>query len=64
MEMVVQQHLTTKAAPTISDGFKDMLIKAITSDKDVLFYWSILSEEWEEEESVLLPMIIIFWISV
>ena len=53
-----------KAAPTISDGFKDMLVEAITSDKDVLFYWSILSAEWEEEESVLLTMIIDLWISI
>ena len=64
MEMVVRHHLTTTAASTISAGFKDLLIEAITSDEDVLFFWSILSAEWEEEESVLFQMIIKLWITI
>ena len=33
----------TKAVPTISARFKDMLVEAITSDEDALLYWSIVS---------------------
>ena len=48
MEMVVRHHLTTTAASTISAGFKDLLIDAITSDEDVQFFWSILSALFEK----------------
>ena len=64
MEMVVRHHLTTTAASTISAGFKDLLIEAITSDEDVQFFWSILPAEWEEEELVLFQMIINLWITI
>ena len=54
----------SKAVPTISARFKDMLVEAITSDEDALLYWSILSAEWEEEELVILLMIIDLWITI
>ena len=40
-------------------------MESITTDKDVLFYWSIISAEWEEkEEHILLRMLIGLWVTV
>ena len=37
----------------------------INEDNDVLFYWCIISAEWEEEESkALLPMVTSMWVTI
>ena len=33
-------------------------------NEDVLFYWSMISADWEEEGDVLLQMIIEHWVTV
>ena len=33
-------------------------------DEDVLFYWSMISADWEEEADVLLQMVIEHWVIV
>ena len=38
-------------------------MESIATDKDVLFYWSIISAE-EKEEQILLRMLIEMWVSV
>ena len=46
-------------AQSISEGIKSTLMEATASDEDSLFFWTILSAEWEEEEEqALLPMMI------
>ena len=64
VEMVIRRHLTRAAAPTISAGFKETLTQQVTSDENVLFFWSIVAVEWEEEKPVLLRMIIDLWITI
>ncbi len=40
-------------------------MESVTSDEDVLFYWTILAAEWEEEdEEALLPMVTELWITI
>ena len=63
MEMYVRRHFTVMFAPTISAGSKVMLVDKVATD-DVLFYWSMLAVEWEEEENVLLRMIIDLWVTI
>ena len=37
----------------------------VVSDEDVLFYWSIISSDWEDEvATVLLEMLIDTWINI
>ena len=65
VEMNVRRHFSKTSAPTLSAGSKAELVESITTDEDVLFYWSILSAEWEEkEEQILLRMLIELWVTV
>ena len=42
-----------------------MYIEKIAKAEDVLFYWSMVSVNWEEEESTeLLQKIIEYWVTV
>ena len=65
VEMNVRQHFSKTSAPTLSAGSKAELAESITINEDVLFYWSIISAEWEEkEEQILLRMLIDLWVTV
>ena len=65
VEMNVRRHFSKTSAPTLSAGSKAALVESIATDEDVLFYWSIISAEWEEkEEQILLRMIIDLWMTV
>ncbi len=65
MEMRIRRHLTTTSAPTISAGFKSTMTESILTNEDVLFYWTMVAAEWEEEvEKTLLQMICDLWITV
>ena len=47
------------------DKLKSQLISDILSDEDVLFHWSMLAVNWDEEEAhALLSMIADQWITV
>ena len=60
MTFLLQNICTTHSA-----GSKAALVESIATDEDVLFYWSIISAEWEEkEEQILLRMIIDLWVTV
>ena len=64
VEMNVRRHFSKTSAPTLSAGSKAALVESITTDEDLLFYWSI-SAEWEEkEEQILLWMVIDLWVTV
>ena len=48
-----------------SDNLKQQLISDIPTDEDVLFHWSMLAVNWDNEEAdALLPMIAEQWIIV
>ena len=65
VEMNVRRHFSKTSAPTHSAGSKAALVESIATDEDVLFYWSIISAEWEEkEEQILLRMLIDLWVTV
>ena len=65
VEMNVRRHFSKTSAPTLSAGSKAALVESIATDEDVLFYWSIISAEWEEkEEQILLRMVIEMWVTV
>ena len=65
VETRLRQFLCVTEAPNITDGSKQTLVEHISCDEDVLFFWSILSAEWEEEEErTLFTMIIEMWITI
>ena len=65
VEMNVRRHFSKTSAPTLSAGSKAELVESVTTDEDVLFYWSIISAEWEKkEEQILLRMLIDLWVTV
>ena len=62
IETRLQQFLRVTSAESISHGIK---METISGDEDVLFFWTILTAEWEgEEEKVLLSMVIELWITI
>ncbi len=65
MEMKIRQYLTVASAPTMSAGFISTMTAGILSDEDVLFNWTIVAAEWEEEtEKALLKQICNLWIAI
>ena len=61
MEMELRSHLQGNAVPV---DFKKT-VRAISTNEDVLFFWSMLATEWEESESeALLPMIVDLWVTL
>ena len=64
MELELRQQLHDHCA-TEHSGMKEKAMEKIGSNDDVLFYWSMISVNWEVEEAdVLLKMIIEHWITV
>lgn len=64
VETRLRQFLRVSEAPNIGDGNKETLVEQISCDEDVLFFWTILAAEWEEEEQTLFPMVIEMWITI
>ena len=50
LETRLREFLRVTSAQSISEGIKSTLMETIACDEDVLFFRSILSAEWEEEE--------------
>ena len=63
MELALRQHLHNGSAREDS-GMKEKAMKKMVHNEDVLFYWSMISADWEEEGDVLLQMIIEHWVTV
>ena len=63
IELEIRQHLRQDS--TVVEKIKPELQRKISSNDDVLFFWSLLSANWEEEEShALLEQIIDHYITV
>ena len=61
----VHDHLRKTPAHKITDGFKQKLISSIASNEDVLFHWSVLTADAEEEDAqTLLKMVIELWVTI
>ena len=63
MELELRQHLHDVSASEDS-GMKEKAMEKMLHNEDVLFYWSMISADWEEEGDVLLQMIIEHWVTV
>ena len=55
MELVVK--IFFEKHPSQLVRMKQELVKKITENEDVLFYWALLSAEWEEESKALLVLV-------
>ena len=65
MEEEVRDHLGKMPAHKITDSFKQKLLSSIASNEDVLFYWSMLSADADEEDTqTLLKMMIELWVTI
>jgi len=63
MELALRKDLNCRRKSEIPD--LTQMTHVIANDDDVLFYWSMVSASWEEEEGqVLLLMIIQHWITL
>jgi len=61
MELEIRRHLN----PDKPANFIDEVQASILSNEDVLFYWSMIASDWEEEENAaLLPMVVNLWVTV
>ena len=60
MELRVRQNLRCGKSLNLAD-----IRKELCEDEDVLFYWSMVSADWDEEESeALLAMIVNLWVTI
>ncbi len=60
METELRSHLGK-----VPGNFKATVTSAILKNEDVLFLWSMVAAEWEEEESkLLLQMIVDLWVTI
>lgn len=50
MEVELRSHLRADN-PSLLKGVKDKIVDSIIQNEDVLFYWSVLSANWVEEEA-------------
>jgi len=65
MELEVKKHLSTSPSGNTSSNLKSTLQDAVGISDDVLFYWSMVSANWGEEESkALFAMIVELWITI
>ena len=60
MELEIRTYITQHPVP----NFKDVAT-AIKTSEDVKFYWCMLAEDWEEDESdALLELVVDMWITI
>ena len=63
MEQEVRKH--PQIATTSQNPQRETIEKQIKKNNDVLFYWCIVSAEWEEDTApTLLDMIVKLWITI
>ena len=55
MELELRNHLNSQHTP----NFKTEVCKKLLANEDVAFYWSILSSDWEEVESLALLELVV-----
>ncbi len=63
--MEIRKHLNVASANKVGDGFKQKVLESIIKNEDVLFYWTLVATDWEEEEaSVLLEMVAELFVTI
>ena len=61
MEIEFHEHLKLP----LPENFRSIVASAIVNNEDVLFFWDIISTEWEEEVSrILINKIIEKWVTI
>ena len=64
IELELRKHLRDGCASEKS-GVREKAVESILENEDMLFYWSLVSVDWEEEESkVLLKKIVEHWVTL
>ena len=64
MELELRRHFTATNAST-NESLKDVAYKEILENEDVLFYWTVISVNWDSTESTeLFKMIVEHYITV
>ena len=65
MEMELRRHLSTSSLLPEGTDIRHVITQHIISDDEVLFYWSTIAYNWDDEVSdVLLQMITDQWMKV
>ena len=64
IEMCVRKVFSKEGIQKKSDHLKHQLISDIVNDDDVLFHWSMLAVNWDNEADALLPVIAEQWVTV
>ena len=59
MELVIRKHLSMRSVHSVNDGFKEVVMKAIMTNEDVQFYWTVAALDWDEEESAALLQLVV-----
>lgn len=66
VEKVTRQHLPCQYSSEKRENIKQLVIKAISEDSDVQFYWTLISQDIDEEEDAieLLLDIADMWVTI
>ena len=65
VEKVTRQHLPCQYSTEKHENIKQLVIKAISEDCDVQFYWTLISQDIEEEDAIeLLLDIADMWVTI
>ena len=60
MDAKIRRHLCSNVPPNLAD-----VPKELCQDDNVLFYWSMVSADWDEDESeALLSMVADLWVTI
>ena len=64
MELELRKHLKVTSESASAEA-KEVMIKSVSENEDVLFFWSLVSANWSMKEAdTLLRMIVEQWITV
>ena len=65
VEKVTRQHLSCQYSSEKRENIKQLVIKAISEDSDVQFYWTLISQDIDEEDAIeLLLDIADMWVTI
>ena len=54
MELELRKHISLQSVHKVNDDFKKKVLKSIVENEDVLFHWTLVATDWEEEEATAL----------
>ena len=61
----VKQYLHTNKIGEMTDRFKTTMVRAVTENEEVPFYWCMLTAETEDEDArAVFGMVVDLWITI